>query len=608
MKQIFIMLVQIIDAVIYACGGDDTIWYWENILKVVNILMDKSIEIYDHCIDNEQSFLSRHPDLKKELEKIKKHEDELLQGIRQKKTSPSEAKKEVSSIIKEIKEFNSKVKEASKEDSKEEESKTENTLDFIYDDDLFTEAYYGKDEILLKVENVIDSLLKKMKAEPAGEYTNSPENKLLCSLFEKKFGFKKVYITWKYSAYTNLPIYTYPHSLVICADGVGIRTDRKKGWYDTTHKRHCYISACTNVAEYNLTAQEYTAILLHEIGHNFDVSPYRLVDTIISMIVAVIEDINIIKGPGALWQSPTGRLYPVPRAPLNTVNTIIGNSAVGNVITGVTDKVKHAIIGFMMKSKVVRRVSEYAKRLHGVIAAGTNLLFLPIEILALPQLVLMSPLTHAMNLLTRKKEVFADSFATVYGYGPEIISGLSKISTYGTSISGIMFKDNSKLHPTVKAVFDVVADINSVSCEVINLLVGNGASHGDNATRLESNIDMLKTELSRTDLPEHMKRELEKEIARCTQVLHTILYDDTGGDGKRTNIAMTVYVRHLIYEIFEGASDYVAKLFPSYYANTEKVMAESVSNDTMMMILEKYYNGKISDSDLEYLTSVIYEK
>ena len=143
---------------------------------------------------------------------------------------------------------------------------------------LYNEAYSGRTEILNEITNLLNIMSDQMRKFPERDYTNSKENIQLCDLLKKQFGFKSVYITWKRYPEATSNAFTVL-SLGALVDNSVKYNATNNGFYDSNHSLIVYINADVTAASvFNMSGAEYTALLLHEIGHNFDVSPYMLIN------------------------------------------------------------------------------------------------------------------------------------------------------------------------------------------------------------------------------------------------------------------------------------------------------------------------------------------
>ena len=104
----------------------------------------------------------------------------------------------------------------------------------------------------------------------------------------------------------------------------------------------------------------------------------------------------------------------------------------------------------------------------------------------MPIYALISIPTQLSQLDRKKGEQFADSFATAYGYGPELISALGKRGTY----------DNVKVTNCGKATV-FFRDLNNCLGEIVNCLI---QVHGTDQERCKDCIKRIRINTYRQNL------------------------------------------------------------------------------------------------------------
>ena len=140
------------------------------------------------------------------------------------------------------------------------------------------EEYYGTNknlELGVKMLKVIcDDINSKTEWEAnATTYSEWKENKILCECLSKEFGFKETHLYWRHESIPNA--YTIPGGFLInTRPGFKpkiFNKNKKDKYYDEDHVYICSVFVIINIVQNcNLTARETMAVILHEIGHNFD--------------------------------------------------------------------------------------------------------------------------------------------------------------------------------------------------------------------------------------------------------------------------------------------------------------------------------------------------
>lgn len=266
-------------------------------------------------------------------------------------------------------------------------------------------TYQGKSKNLMEAEKYLAVIIKKLKSfeYPSKEFykynpNNSKEIEKVKQCFAKEFGFAELDLNLDSRPIING--YTYiSYGLITLINTSMPKLPLKKGekYYDSSHNYYCYINIFTAmIVELDLTPGELMAIILHEIGHNFDVSipsviarkaaivltllegaPYRLLLMDISAYMAAITDKIITSA--SHYVPDAMKLYAKFCMLMDDFSSIFADlRIVGDIIKSVMrDGVSNFIIG------------------SAIGGAG---------------------------------EVFADSFAVSYGYGKETVSAMDKLS------------------------------------------------------------------------------------------------------------------------------------------------------------------------------------
>lgn len=438
---------------------------------------------------------------------------------------------------------------------------------------LVQEAYYGKSNTILAAEKVLDVLLSEVRKNPLNDYTNHGLTKKFSDLICRQFGFKKVIISWKRTPRTLANAETF-FSLDVVSDQYNEFTmiDRKTGLYDKYHNHVVYmVISSTMISQSNLSSEELMAIILHEIGHNFDKSIYAS-----------------IKVGNALFVSLCRAFSGDTNGIVNTLSmTNIGKQIGGNIASTV-EELKDSLSPLKKLSMKLKSFMDWFMR-------GVEYLMAPAVILTTPLWILCSPFSQLMTIPDRKMEEFADSFAAAYGYGPALASGLNKIES--TNI--ILYDKKPKLTGIKKTLGDLV-----MAQRYIMSITMDG-THGTNDIRIRSNIAMLKKDLEREDYPLEVKTEIMNQINDLEEAYKTYLsLDPEKGQGHITHL-----MRKCFSSLFKGRSDYIAKIFPENTVNRfESTENEKSYYNILNTLYEKVDNNEITLEQAYEVNDLAFEK
>lgn len=286
---------------------------------------------------------------------------------------------------------------------------------------LVNEAYFGKTEALLELEKAIHNL--RAVYDIKKNYTSTPELKAIEDAFKKQFGMD--YFSFNIIPQNTVNAYTYPigsrfdiiknkdlSKLVVADNNNGFRFKPNNGFVIVT----CIYTGL--LMHPDVTDAEIVAIMLHEIGHNFadiisnDVKLaneeyYKiwwliiLLDAISSLFTTLPKDIvDTIENRNEYQRHKKEKEK--LKSPLSGFLQYISGSIKDTKTNAkiVFYRIRNAFLGWMFKMDSTKDKSKKSY---------------PIEI---------------KTSANRQGEVIADKFASIYGYGPDIASALSKMDLY----------------------------------------------------------------------------------------------------------------------------------------------------------------------------------
>lgn len=368
--------------------------------------------------------------------------------------------------------------------------------------EFINEAYVGKTPTLEKIEDRINYLRGNLSRY--GDFDRNKTVQEINRLFEEQFGMEVFALHMVneniMNAYTqvialNFDIYKMKNFSDFLV------ADRKDGYRFKSGNNFC-ISANVYWGLLNnpdLTDGEIVAIILHEIGHNFA----DFIDDSIQFANQNMLDSFIF---------------------MNLMNIIIGilSLNLGYVITGIENLVD-ASLKMNNKIKNKREKSDQNKRerkisgfIGGIGAKINDFNTLCLTILAKTSIFNMawqkiydtifvrpfekSLKKQAKQSVDRRNEIIADKFATIYGYGPELGTGLQKMSAYKYTDEKIIEKIpvfGEKINNFWEKLY---LDINEFDC------------HPHNVQRINEAIKTLEDELNQKDMDPKLKSTIQKQI------------------------------------------------------------------------------------------------
>ena len=360
-------------------------------------------------------------------------------------------------------------------------------------------TYYGKNEKLLKMEEIMGDIQREVIKSPLRFNSVKVSNKFkeLENVIQDLFGFEEVYINRSclimYNIYhggADINAFTFCHTAIykkfkeIHSGGyvevIPVGKNRK-----TVHLKDgngynftAFISAgmFADHGEYTLTPEELTGILLHEIGHNFYYAPERetnahILDCLLSAPLPMALAMMIAKPALFEFYMATDRLF--------------SRTAIGDV----------AKIYINLASSVVSRLTTW----FGLLQNISYVLATPVILLASISLSIVAILRFPVTMLNFDTEKYADAFATSYGYGPALTTALTKLE--------YSMRDPSSARTSLNKFVDNIGDILTFYMPFIMAIYD---THGSTATR-EYNMKEYLEDVSNKMDPDTL-REYKKDL------------------------------------------------------------------------------------------------
>lgn len=435
-----------------------------------------------------------------------------------------------------------------------------------------TEAYVGKPTTLVKAEKSLSRIMDILRDNPTADITNSPENKELCNAINKQFGFGETYIVWTRSGMVGANANTGLSADIIMRGANSLLNKRGYGYYDQSHTHVAYIDINNAIAKLMNTPGELMAVILHEIGHNFDNSVYASMILMYTYMAAVDQAVNTDGTIDSLGM-------------MDAMKQISSTTGGGKRIDAYSRTLWDRFAAHFPKLK---QIAHGFRTALDTISRGLELALSPAIFLVAPIEILLSPLMQLFTISYRKTEQFSDSFASMYGYGPELASALSKAESVNL---------NTKLNTPV---YKQMTDLALASRYLCQLCMGD---HGTPLARLNSNIKYLKREIESNKYPSRVKQEMLAQVSDIEKLRDSYLSGVENGN----SFWMTAAVRQFANKICNGRGDYIAKLFgPNFVA--ESVLYNFESEVRGNLLTSMYESGEIEEVVYDlFMTGIIKE-
>ena len=325
-------------------------------------------------------------------------------------------------------------------------------------------------------------------------------------MIAEEFGFKTVTFMVPYD--TSMNVFTYPitNSFDKSIYGIQPKFNKETGLKYNNSGLSIIVAVTAGVwFSKEITDREVVAAMLHEIGHSFVLQSERMIDIIETNRVALITML--------IYQIVID-IYSLQfqRVP-DDIKTIINSSNKGKeIINKVTRECANnpLFIGF----NGINTIKEYITGVvNGIFKEISSLLDGPISIMTIPIALInkiFSILYKQDTAVSRSQEYLSDSFASMYGLGPEISTFLAKIE-YSPSSSGSYIDKFISITPIIGALHQ--------SMKLPILMIMNGiTTHPSTPARMDKIIQELNKELKDSDLNPKTKEELKKNIYELEKI------------------------------------------------------------------------------------------
>lgn len=361
---------------------------------------------------------------------------------------------------------------------------------------LFNEAYFGKTPGLLEIEKQIHTCrspyLRKI-ASP--KIYNDKEIQKLEEMLSNEFGFKNLFIEIESGAIPNA--YTIPvdvHLTQVAKTGKLVETDNKTGYKFTPYTKAVTLIVITTSiwCDPNITDEEVLAVLLHEIGHNFemvmsdDIRTFSTACDIFNTLVVFLGNFQ-----GLFYVSNTMYDFTL------SVNKYIQRNPVGATMVWTLDSIKNIVQRVFLELTGLLTASTLG---IGALSTVINDIIYRITTMDISWFI-----NNIIKGITKKgltgKENLADYFANIYGYGPAQISVLEKLNkkSKGTILNAAQ---NIPIMNSITDIFAVPAFA----------IAGLFDPHPQNVTRAKKMIEDAEWELNNNLNNPRAKKELQAKI------------------------------------------------------------------------------------------------
>lgn len=406
------------------------------------------------------------------------------------------------------------------------------------------EGYVGKTKNLLRVEE----LIREIKVDLLGnsddvgtsfkdittqmsihmkDVGNHKNWKIIEKILANEFGFIRVFLnvngtltgggSGEVNAFTVTPVQSYLSRAILTK--MPLQTTEHGGVYKDNQSMVVTIVVSSQLF-FIINPEELTAIILHEVGHNFDImNSSHCANWFGWAFMGIREGISIMGDINYMIQMPFYSL-------LTYVTSAINNSGIGRFLSTINNNL---------------RIWAYPVEVFNSLTLAQQF-FQRASRLSSTQLI-ASVMSNGIAGYSR--EFWSDSFATAYGYGPALITGLKKM--------------RERITPLTNGNHGILTNIRYISLDILGLIpLMILDPHQQEQTRIKEIIMTIERASKDPSMPAAQRKLIARDlaIAKREYDLYVKGYD---AEGRRSVIM--AFFRYIIDVVFDGRLDIRSYLF-----------------------------------------------
>ena len=372
------------------------------------------------------------------------------------------------------------------------------------------EAYSGKTKQLLDLEKMIGENRKKYYStvRVGGSYYSDPDFEKIGDKIAKIFGFKYCDFNLVNDPAPNAFTVPCGFSFTNYTNNVNIKKINRYTYrfHYSTKDMSTVIRVTSGLwSNKEFTDGEVAAIIIHEVGHNFQHNTNRFLRgySIYMVFMNMFNSIsNFIAGniPGAAY------------------GFIMNDSELRADINkwAKQSSMKDLIVVFGNVTGFVKFITYEVMELVGRITLGIPAGFINVASILMQGAT--NPISALFGILIspikKGAENVADDFAASHGYGPELISVLSKIDLDPEASATAVGRVAKKL-----PLFDSICTLFAIPSMVVSSVF---TDHPVTPKRAAGMVAELKRELNKSDVSPKVKKEIEKQIKEVEDALNSM--------------------------------------------------------------------------------------
>lgn len=375
--------------------------------------------------------------------------------------------------------------------------------------EVLNEVYFGETKGIKKIQEQI-SKLRKTYLDNVYDFSinTDPELYKLNSLFEEQFGFSCFSLIIDNTISVNactMPVGFYLDTNL--NDDYKSMISSKEGFKFSKQMDYAGVVIIYSglMCDSRYTDREVMAIILHEIGHNFAHVVSSKIFTFSSLIqqynriLVILQVLSVVCAPLAIRT-----YYDQTNAGVKAIKNLKDRVKKGS------PKIYNSFLALNTSVKFVLDMFGEYMFVMNIFSPLNNIIVTPI-ILAryAAQKVkswVMAPAEFLMFItgFGYKHEQFSDSFAAIYGYGPDLTSALEKISL--RPAGHLVLSEQLAKTPLISHLYDLTYSI------PVEIVVNIFDEHPTYLARIQTQIEILEAEYNKTGISPEMRKRIKSDI------------------------------------------------------------------------------------------------
>lgn len=400
-------------------------------------------------------------------------------------------------------------------------------------------------------------------------YTSKPY-KRFCQLLEQQFGFYSVSFIIQNDPTPNAMALLLTSNPIVALNASKYLHVSKQGFSYDKKAEYCIVILLNEglLCDTYYTDAEVVAIMMHEIGHTFDAAVYPMMGMFNFMNLLELCYENVKAMNPTLSVSLPGEENKTKR---NIIKGITFITPIRNTMM-IHSKVTGTGFKWSIKSgfiKILEYIMLFQQIMFNLKNSGSIILFKLFGTSALQLINVIATiadfakkiknLTPAHYLISKAKDIFfghaqehfADRFATMHGYGPDLASALGKLDN--NTKSGLLAGYVAKI-PKLNLAQDVVG-MAAVGVDTFVQMLFPNSRHPDYISRYNTMKNILKEDLNRPGVDIKAKKKIKQQLDEIDKRYKKYQQDaeKLGGAAK-----MNAKMNSIFGKIFPGSGDLVS--------------------------------------------------